>query len=221
MTVFPRRNTLLLTLVAALIAPALASCGGNDDDQASRATPAEGAFLEAMVPHHESAVAMAMLAKRRAEHPRVSELGEAIIYAQEKEIAQMKDVHKRLFGQPLLANEDAHSQLGLSAEQAGMMHGMEAASTLKEEKPFDRAFIDEMVPHHQGAIRMARAVLAKSEDEEIQRLAKRIASSQSGEIRAMNRWRKIWYGTTSPSGGVPNGGSGPVMDGGEMEHEGH
>ncbi len=221
MTGIPRRKTLLLTLVAALMAPALACCGGDDDDQATRATTAEGAFLEAMVPHHESAVAMARLAKRRAEHPPLSELGKAIVDAQESEIAQMKEIHQRLFDQPLLANEDAHSQLGLSAEQAGMMHGMKAASMLKEAKPFDRAFIDEMVPHHQGAIRMARAVLAKSEDKEIQRLAKRIVSSQSGEIQMMNRWRKTWYGASSPSGGVPKGTSGPVMDGGDMEHEGH
>lgn len=221
MTVFPPRKTLLLTLLAALMAPALAGCGGDDDDQATRATPAEGAFLEAMVPHHQSAVAMAMLAKRRGQHARVTELGDAIVVAQEDEIAQMKQIHERLFGQPLLANEDAHSQLGLSADEAGMMHGMDAVARLRKEKPFDRAFIDEMVPHHQGAIRMARAVLAKSQDEAIQRLAKTIVSNQSGEIKAMNRWRRAWYGATSPSGGVPNGSPGPVIDGGDMEHEGH
>jgi uncharacterized protein (DUF305 family) len=177
-----------------------------------------------MAPHHESAVAMAKLAKRRAEHPRVSGLGEAIVSAQEKEIAQMRQIHKRLFGEPLLPNEDAHSQLGLSAEEAGMMHGTEATAMLKSEKPFDRAFIDEMVPHHQGAIRMARAVLAKSEDEEIQRLARRIVASQNREIKKMNRWRRAWYGATSPSGGVPRAGSKRRMEDsadGDIGHEGH
>ena len=38
---------------------------------------------------------------------------------------------------------------------------------LKDAKPFDRAFIDEMIPHHQGAIRMARAELAKGSDPEL------------------------------------------------------
>ena len=111
MTVFPRRRTSLLALVAALAAPTLASCG-DDTDEATRATPAEGAFLEAMVPHHESAVAMAKLATRRAEHRQVSELAQAIVVDQEHEIAQLQRIHKRLFGDELLPNEDAHSQLG-------------------------------------------------------------------------------------------------------------
>jgi len=32
---------------------------------------------------------------------------------------------------------------------------------LEEAIPFDRAFIDAMIPHHQGAIRMARLELAR------------------------------------------------------------
>lgn len=47
--------------------------------------------------------------------------------------------------------------LGLTMAQSGMTMNM---SALNGVKPFDRAFIDMMIPHHQGAIRMARAELA-------------------------------------------------------------
>lgn len=48
------------------------------------------AFLEMMISHHEGAVAMAELIPSRAKHDEVKKLGEAIISAQTKEIADMK-----------------------------------------------------------------------------------------------------------------------------------
>ena len=48
------------------------------------------AFVEMMISHHEGAVAMAELIPSRAKHDEVKKLGEAIISAQTKEIADMK-----------------------------------------------------------------------------------------------------------------------------------
>jgi uncharacterized protein (DUF305 family) len=48
------------------------------------------AFIEMMIVHHEGAVTMAELIPSRAKHDEVKELGEAIITAQTKEIADMK-----------------------------------------------------------------------------------------------------------------------------------
>jgi uncharacterized protein (DUF305 family) len=60
-----------------------------------------------------------------------------------------------------------------------------------------------MIPHHQGAIRMARAELAKGTNTKLRSIARGIITAQAAEIRQMNSWRKAWYGTTSPAGGVP------------------
>jgi uncharacterized protein (DUF305 family) len=60
-----------------------------------------------------------------------------------------------------------------------------------------------MITHHQGAIRMARAELNKGGNAELRAIARAIVSAQKGEITEMNRWRKQWYGGTSPSGGIP------------------
>lgn len=48
------------------------------------------AFIEMMIDHHEGAVSMAKLADTRAKHDEVKQLSKAIIAAQEKEIAEMK-----------------------------------------------------------------------------------------------------------------------------------
>jgi uncharacterized protein (DUF305 family) len=70
-------------------------------------------------------------------------------------------------------------------------------------KPFDRKFIDMMITHHQGAIRMARAELAKGHSTRLRAIARAIVSAQKREITQLNSWRKAWYGATSPSGGIP------------------
>jgi uncharacterized protein (DUF305 family) len=222
-------RTLACALTLALaVAPALAAGCADSDDESREANEAEQAFLAAMAPHHESAIAMAGLASKRAGHPELKELADTIVGAQQAEIPKIAQLHMRLTGEVLRPNADAHQQLGLSAEEAGMMHdGPDAVAELKRAKPFDRAFIDAMVPHHQGAIRMARAVLAVSTDPSLRRLAERIVADQSHEIGQMNRWREAWYGGQSPAGGVEKSGSAEEepVDGSEREpggaHERH
>ncbi len=83
--------------------------------------------------------------------------------------------------------------LGLSAEEAGMGH-MDGAAMLRGKKPFDRAFVDEMTPHHQGAVRMAEQVLGKTKDAEIRSLAEGIIAAQKREIGEMKAFREREYG---------------------------
>lgn len=52
----------------------------------------------------------------------------------------------------------------------------------------DIDFLRGMVPHHQGAIDMARVVLKHGVDPAIRELAERIIAAQEGEIEMMNRW---------------------------------
>ncbi len=215
------RLTLLIgASLALLFGGALGACGNGNDKPTSSTSDkqAQQAFLQGMVPHHQSAIEMARMAKKRGQHSDVKQIGEDIINAQEREIAQMKQTNKRLFGKPLKPDTMAHAKLGLSPKQAGMDHMDMEMAKLENAKPFDRAFIDAMIPHHQGAIRMARAVTGKAKDPELYRLAQSIIGEQSREITTMNEWRKQWYGAASPAGGVPSRSSG---GGGGMGHQGH
>jgi uncharacterized protein (DUF305 family) len=193
-----------IRLIAALVAAAavsvvIAACGGDDDGDSQQTTgnATEQAFLEGMVPHHRSAVAMAQIAEQRAEHGEVKQLAGNIIVAQQEEIRQMHGMHERLFGSELDPDAGAHDALGLEEHETGTEVELRE---LREANPFDRAFIDMMVPHHEGAISQARAVLREAKDPEVKRLAQAIVSAQSTEIRRMNQWRKRWYGSGSPSG---------------------
>jgi uncharacterized protein (DUF305 family) len=58
---------------------------------------------------------------------------------------------------------------------------------------FDLRFINAMIPHHQGAVVMAKDALNKSKRPEIKKLAQAIISSQEAEIKQMQQWRQAWY----------------------------
>ena len=63
---------------------------------------------------------------------------------------------------------------------------------LARARAFDRAFVDHMIPHHEDAVRMARAV--RTDDTELRALARNIVSAQESEIAAMRRFRDRNYG---------------------------
>lgn len=64
------------------------------------------AFLKEMIIHHEGAVEMANLARTNAGHVEIKQMAEAIISAQEAEIAQMKQWQMNWFGKASTSPED-------------------------------------------------------------------------------------------------------------------
>jgi uncharacterized protein (DUF305 family) len=213
----------IVTIGIVVVALLAAGCGDDEDEGGAGTTAtqtsaqsdrdAERGFLEAMVPHHDSAIEMAEVAVERAEAPEIKKLAEAIRDAQEPEIEQMRKIHERLFGSALKPNMAGHEALGLSAEEAGMAGHEEMMKELETADPFDRAFIDAMVPHHEGAVKMAEVVLTKTEDAELKKLAQTIIDTQNREISEMNDFRTKTYG-----GPVPEKST---EDGGGHEEEGH
>ncbi|MEN9226387.1 MAG: DUF305 domain-containing protein [Thermostichus sp. HHBFW_bins_43] len=61
------------------------------------------------------------------------------------------------------------------------------------DEAFDLRFIDAMIPHHEGALLMAKEALEKSQRPEIRQLAEAILATQSEEIEQMQAWRLSWY----------------------------
>jgi Domain of unknown function (DUF305) len=71
------------------------------------------------------------------------------------------------------------------SENGAAMNKMMADMTVKPTGDIDRDFVAMMVPHHQGAIDMAQAVLRYGHNEQLRRLAQEIVVTQQQEIAAM------------------------------------
>src|SRR3990172_6378019 len=81
----------------------------------------------------------------------------------------------------------------------------------------DQHFIEQMIPHHEGAIEIAQLAQERSKRPEILTLAKAIIQSQSQEIIQMRTWYKNWYQVEVPvDANVGMGMGRGMMQGGMM-----
>lgn len=82
-----------------------------------------------------------------------------------------------------------HDMGKMQAEMDGMMAGLEG----KTGDEFDKAFISDMIVHHEGAVDMAELALTNAKHQEIKDLANAIIAAQNKEIADMKAWQRAWY----------------------------
>ena len=74
------------------------------------------------------------------------------------------------------------------------------AGILQNSSSIDSHFIEQMIPHHEDAITMAKIAQEKAQKPEIKELAENIIQSQGEEISQMEEWYKLWFGKEVPEG---------------------
>jgi uncharacterized protein (DUF305 family) len=172
-------------------------------------------FIVMMIPHHDEAVAMADLALSRSKRSEIRQLAQAIKTTQTQEIEQMRTWYKQWHGadvptwQPgmgmgmgMMRNPNngnpkqlrPNSGLGLGMGMGMGCRGMMNTdlSALQNAPDFDRAFIEEMIPHHQMGVMMAQMVI-NSQRPQMRNLAQSIVKNQTDEINQMQQWYQAWY----------------------------
>lgn len=154
---------------------------GSMMDIAGDANSADVMFAQMMIPHHEQAVDMADLAGSRASDVQLLALAGEIRGAQAPEIELMQSWLDE-WGVPIMPADEAMDAHG--------SHGMEGMLTIEQleqlaalsGQEFDTLFAQFMIEHHQGAISMARDVLATGSDPRVAALAREIIVTQEKEI---------------------------------------
>jgi uncharacterized protein (DUF305 family) len=147
-------------------------------------------YIDMMVPHHQLAIDMARIALEHARHGELVGLSRDIIQAQQdeiermaiwrEEICRMRNVECGM--RNMTPSPDSQEMLGMDVDLEGL-----AASS-----DFDRAFMEAMISHHQGAIDMSRAALPHLQRAELRDLARDIITTQQVEIDRMRAWLREW-----------------------------
>src|SRR5262245_14771662 len=65
----------------------------------------------------------------------------------------------------------------------------------------DVTFAQNMIPHHQQAVQMAKMAARRASDPEVKQLAAQIKGAQDPEIQTMTGWLTAWSKPVMPSGG--------------------
>jgi len=160
-------------LVAAISLILLSGCATSEEAN-SGFSPSDINFAEMMIPHHEQAIEMSDIAFMNTTNPEVLQLAEDIKNAQAPEIDLMKSWPG--------VKESTHA--------GHMMDGMLSEEELEalrgtRDTEFDRLFLQGMIKHHEGAIKMAQDVVA-SENKVVTNLATSIIKAQKLEISMMS-----------------------------------
>lgn len=166
---------------------------GRPGEQAKTLSPAEAAtavpsptanaaditYAQDMVVHHRQAMDMSLLAPSRADSAKLKSLADRIQAAQGPEI-QFMTTWLREQEQEVPDHHAAHDGMpGMATPEQ-----IEALKAAKG-KDFDRMFLQLMINHHLGAIKMSEQVLTGGSHIRIEELANEISVEQTAEIRRM------------------------------------
>jgi uncharacterized protein (DUF305 family) len=148
-------------------------------------TEADVRFMQGMIAHHAQAIHMSRLAATRGANPRLVRLAQKIDLSQAGEISQMQE-WLRANGQfaPDTSSWRTMTMHGmLTAEEIARLEAARGAA-------FDRMFLEYMIRHHEGALKMVADLVATpraAQDVDVSVLANDVESTQTAEIGLMRQ----------------------------------
>jgi len=154
-------------------------------------TPEDVRFMQGMIGHHAQALEMTELLKTRTSNDGMRKLALRIEVSQADEIKMMQDWLKRR-GEPA-PDEHAHHAHGATL-MPGMLTPDEMARLASLKGPeFDRAFLEFMIKHHDGALVMVKELFSKpgaGQEADIFAFASDVDADQRMEIDRMGAMLK-------------------------------
>lgn len=196
--------------------PAAGMGMGMDADH--RAMGLDLMYVDMMIPHHASIIAMAEAALPRLQDERLRTMAEAIVSAQTAEIDELRDYREDLAGDRMPMPMDGPMMAAMAEMMPGMMSAMNEMMPgmgSMEEMAFqmdaaaqvaaicgaedaDRAFIDLTIPHHAMVIASSRPVVEGAESPALRDFAQKVIDAQQREIEELRTIRQELYGSATP-----------------------
>ncbi|MEM6820273.1 MAG: DUF305 domain-containing protein [Pseudomonadota bacterium] len=151
-------------------------------------TPDDVRFMQGMIPHHEQALEMARLVAERTNNADVVDIAGRIESSQGDEIEFMNGwLSDRSEASP---EADGHHSMHMHHQMAGMASPEQMAALADASgTDFDRLFLELMITHHEGALKMVEDLLEQpgaAYDPVLFEFTNDINNDQTSEIERMN-----------------------------------
>ncbi|MEX2497136.1 MAG: DUF305 domain-containing protein [Woeseia sp.] len=168
-------------------------------------SPADARFMQDMIPHHHQAMQMAALVPDRTNRPELIDLAGRISASQGDEIAFMKNwLRERGERVP---EPSAHEAMHTGHVMAGMATAEQMAELARSNgAEFDQLFLELMIAHHEGAVRMVEDLLEQpgsAYDTVLFEFTTEVTNDQTSEIERMNAL--LVGSSTDPRAGLKAG----------------
>lgn len=159
-------------------------------------TKADIEFMQGMIPHHAQAVKMCKMAPTHAGKREVKLMCERMLISQSDEIRMMR-IWLLDRSQFVPASDATHHKMTMPGGMAhdmlmpGMLTDAEMAALDKARgDAWDRMFLEAMIKHHQGAIKMVEDLLNSAggaQGDDIYGFASDVFADQTAEIERMQK----------------------------------
>jgi uncharacterized protein (DUF305 family) len=160
-------------------------------------------YIDMMIPHHESIIALATVAVDELTHPRLIEIANAIVATQQGEIDELKALRAEWYGDAAPVSMDQMMGMpGMGSDMTVMDQQMSAVwqvQTFCAAEDKDLAFIDQVIPHHQMAIDTSLAAVDMATHPELVEIARNVITAQEGEIAELELIRAEIIGEATPA----------------------
>lgn len=159
-------------------------------------------YIDMMIPHHASIIAMSEAALPRLTDERLQEIAGNIIEAQSAEIEELRGLRQDLVGTMSMPMDEMPMDmmmgmmmelmpgLGSMDEMAIQMDPVAQVKAICEAEDPDLAFIELTIPHHEMASTASEAVLEQSTNDEVRAFAERVIADQQAEIETLQEIRR-------------------------------
>lgn len=156
-------------------------------------------YIDMMIPHHGSIIAMAEAALPRLTDERLQAIARIIIDAQSAEIEELQGLRHELSESAMpMPMDQQHMgrlmelmpEMGSMAEMAMQMDPVAQVRAICTADDADLAFIDLTIPHHEMAIIASEAVIDQSANAEVRAFAERVIADQQREIETLQDIRE-------------------------------
>jgi len=180
----------------------------GDHDMAGQTVAFDQLYIDMMIPHHQSIIALAQAAQDRLSDERLQAIADTIVGAQQAEIAELQGYREQWYGSPESMPMDA-GMMGMTTEQMPGMGDMDMMAMQMDpdalvsafcagEDP-DLTFIELTIPHHEMAIMASEAALERATHDEIREVAERVVADQQREIDELRAIRQELTGEATPA----------------------